>query len=55
MSKSKWNLPSFFKEVDISYHPDPWKDNYFQSAAKGQEFVMEASPEVLEWVKQIIR
>lgn len=55
MSKSKWNLPSFFKEVDISYHPDPWKDNYFQSAAKGQEFVMEACPEVLEWVKQIIR
>jgi hypothetical protein len=55
MSKSKWNLPDFFKEVNISYHPDPWKDNYFQSAAKGQEFVMEANPEIVEWVKQIIK
>jgi transposase len=55
MSKSKWNLPDFFKEVEISYHPNPWKDNYFQSAAKGQEFVMEATPEILEWVKHIIR
>jgi hypothetical protein len=55
MSKSKWDLPDFFKKVEISYHPNPWKGNYFQSAAKGQEFVMEANPEILEWVKQIIR
>lgn len=55
MTKSKWDLPDFFKEVEISYHPHPWKDNYFQSAAKGQEFVFEATPKILEWVKQIIK
>ena len=55
MSRGKWDLPSFFKEVNISHHPAPWKDNYFQSAAIGQEFVLEATPKILEWVKQIIK
>ena len=54
MSKGKWDLPEFFKDVAISYHPNPWKDDYFQSADKGQEFVFEATPKILEWVKQII-
>ena len=54
MSKSKWDLPEFFKEVKISYHPHPWKDNCFQSAAKGQEFVLEATPKIMEWAKQLI-
>lgn len=55
MSKGKWDLPEFFKDVAISYHPNPWKDDYFQSADKGQEFVFEATPKILEWVKQIIK
>ena len=55
MSKSKWDLPKCFKEVEISYHPHPWKDNYFQSAAKGQEFVLEATPSIIEWVIHIIK
>lgn len=55
MSKSKWNLPELFKDVEISYHSkSSWKDNYFQSAAKGQEFVLDATPKIMEWVKQII-
>lgn len=54
MSRGKWDLPEFFKEVQISHHPDPWKDGYFQSAAIGQEFVMEATPQILEWVKKIL-
>ena len=53
-SKGRWNLPDFFKEVEISYHPNPWKDNYFQSADKGQEFVMDSTPEILDWVKNIL-
>lgn len=55
MSKSRWDLPSFFKKVGISCHPNPWRDDYFQSVGLGQEFVMEATPEILEWVKQIIQ
>ena len=55
MSKGKWNLPEFFKEVEISYHPQPWKDGYFQSADKGQEFVLDAPSKILDWAKQIIK
>lgn len=57
MSRGCWNLPSFFKKVEISYHPHPWKNGYFQSACRGQEFVMEASPdtpEILDWAKQLL-
>ena len=53
-SKSRWALPDFFKTIDISYHTkDSFKDEYFQSAAKGQEFVMNADEKVLEWVKNL--
>ena len=54
MSRGKWDLPEFFKDVKISHHPDPWKDNYFQSAAIGQEFVFQATPKIMDWAKQII-
>lgn len=55
-SKSKWNLPSFFKDVSISYHSrNSFTPDYFQSIAKGQEFVIEENNEVLEWVKNIIK
>lgn len=55
MSKGKWDLPEFFKDVAISYHPHPWKDGYFKSADKGQEFVLDATPEIIDWAKQIIK
>lgn len=55
MSRGKWDLPEFFKDVKISHHPDPWRDNYFQSAAIGQEFVFEATPKISDWAKQIIK
>ncbi|MEA5118398.1 MAG: hypothetical protein VB036_12365 [Propionicimonas sp.] len=29
------------------------KDGYFQSAAKGQEFVTETTPDVLAWVQSL--
>lgn len=55
MSKSKWNIPKSFKETDISYHSKKsFKDGYFQSAAKGQEFVISNGVTVLDWVINII-
>jgi hypothetical protein len=54
MSRSRWSLPGFFKKVDISYHPNHWRDGYFQSVGRGQEFVMEMIPEIEDWVKKII-
>lgn len=55
-SRGRWDLPSFFEfeNVKITYHPDPWKNSYFQSACIGQEFVMDATPEIIEWARKII-
>jgi len=52
--KSQWYLPDFFKNVSISHHPNPWKDSYFQSAGRGQEFVIGNSIDVENWAKKII-
>ena len=54
MSRCYWDLPDFFKNVEITYHPHPWQNGCFKSAGRGQEFVMDATPEILAWAKQII-
>jgi len=54
-SKSKWKLPEFFREVKMSYHrPGSFRNDYFQSALKGQEFVIEENKYVTEWAKNQI-
>lgn len=56
MSRSRWHLPrAVFGDRDISFHsPDSWRDGYFQSAARGQEFVMDASAAVLNWARGVL-
>ncbi|MCO5269473.1 MAG: hypothetical protein M9897_11345 [Brumimicrobium sp.] len=57
MSTSRWELPDFFKEIDISHHKrSDWKDNYFQSTGRGQEFVFstENRLDVMNWVSDLI-
>lgn len=55
LSKSKWNLPQIFKDVKISYHSEKsWKDGYFQSAAKGQEFIIDSNDHVEAWLSKLI-
>lgn len=54
LSRSKWDLPDCFREAEISYHKNSWKDEYFQSAAIGQEFVIKDNVGVEEWVKGLI-
>lgn len=53
-SKSKWALPDCFKEAKISYHKKPWKDGYFKSAGRGQEFVIMDNNGVEEWARNKI-
>lgn len=54
-SRSKWALPELFRSKNISYHTsNSWKSDYFQSAARGQEFVIEESAEVESWAKELI-
>ena len=52
-SRSRWNLDAI-KNVKISYNKNSWKDNYFQSAPIGQEFVIKDNPTVEKWVKKLI-
>lgn len=55
MSRSRWILPDFFKGLSITYHTEKsWKDDYFQSAARGQEFVVEEDINVTNWAQNII-
>jgi len=55
-SRSRWGLPEFFRELNISYHtPNSFKSGYFQSAAKGQEFVIQPDSRLTEWAKDVVQ
>jgi len=55
MSRSKWDLPDFFRGLDIAYHSmDSWKEDYFQSACRGQEFVIEKNDTITQWAIELI-
>lgn len=55
LSPSRWRLLDWMTHTTISYHgPSSIKNGYFQSAGKGQEFVVEATPDVLAWAESII-
>ncbi|MFC1513456.1 hypothetical protein ACFL5P_00430 [candidate division KSB1 bacterium] len=58
-SPSQWELPEFFRDVNISYHCNSskygWKDDYFQSALRGQEFVIEENSLVNKWAMMLIK
>ncbi len=54
-SRSKWLLPDFFREVSIGYHSEnSWKENYFQSAHRGQEFVISPNDNINLWAVNLI-
>ena len=52
-SRSRWEFPETMRGVTISHNPKGWKQDYFQSAAIGQEFVMEGTPAVMNWVENL--
>ena len=56
MTKSKWKLPDFFRNVNISCHSkDSWKpEGYFQTVRIGQEFVVSDDDQVTAWAKNLI-
>ncbi len=56
MTRTKWDLPEFFRNVNITYHTqNSFKENYFQSVARGQEFVIYANDEIINWAMDIIK
>ncbi len=54
MSRSRWKVFDWMKTTAISHHnAASIHDNYFQSAAIGQEFVVEGTNDVYAWVDQL--
>ena len=55
-SRTIWDLPDFFKEIEMTYHSqNSWKDYGFKSADKGQEFVFCPDDKAMEWIKDILK
>ena len=58
MSRSKWQLLDNFRDLTISHHTGTksrgWKENYFQSAHIGQEFVIQDSDIAEKWARKLI-
>ena len=54
MTRRRWHLPEFFKDVDISYHKNAFKEDHFLSVAQGQEFVIECNDNLQDWTRRII-
>jgi hypothetical protein len=54
LSRSKWDLPDYFRDAGISYHKNSWKNGYFQSVGKGQEFVIKDNKKIEEWACNLI-
>lgn len=56
LSRSRWNLdPTLFRHLEISYHTDSaWRDGYFQSYPRAQEYVVHADAQAIEWAYGLI-
>ena len=56
-SKSRWDLPKrVFSGAQISYHKkSAWKDGYFRSTGRGQEFVVEDDEKVAAWAMDLVK
>jgi len=56
MSRSRWNLdPKLFQHLAISYHrSDAWRNGYFQSYPRAQEYVIEADDSAKKWAMGLI-
>ena len=53
--RSRWQLPPIFRDVHITYHSDKsFRDGYFQSAAKGQEFVIQHNHRIAAWAENLV-
>lgn len=55
-SRSRWSLdPELFRHLQISYHTDKsWKEDYFQSYPRAQEYVIQADDPVERWAYKLI-
>jgi hypothetical protein len=53
--RSRWQLPKRLRDVAISYHDaSAWRDGYFQSYPRAQEYVIDADENVVAWARSLI-
>lgn len=56
MSRSKWKIYDWMKTTEISFHSkESIKENYFQSAKRGQEFVIQEDVNAINWLKALLK
>lgn len=54
-TRTKWSLPEFMRNIELSYRKKlSFKKDYFQSVARGKEFVFEEHELIKNWVKDLI-
>lgn len=54
-SRSRWELPECLRKVDMTFHDESSRrEDYFQSAMIGQEFIMDSTPEIEKWIISIV-
>jgi hypothetical protein len=55
MSRSRWELPECLTNIQMTYHnSNSIKEDYFQSAMIGQEFVFDSNNEIENWIQEIL-
>lgn len=55
-TRTKWDLPDFFKNITMSRHSsNSFQENYFQSVNIGQEFVISNNNNISNWAYEIIK
>lgn len=55
-SRSIWELPNYFKKSNITYHSkSSFKEDYFESAKIGQEFIISENDKIFEWAKEKLK
>lgn len=53
--RSRWEFPEAMRGIEISHNPRGWKQDYFQSAARGQEFIFDCNQAVMDWLQSIFQ
>lgn len=52
-NRSIWEFPKTMYGTPISHNPNGWHDGFFQSVGRGQEFIIDATPAVIDWVESL--
>lgn len=53
--RGRWHFSrERFANATLTYHPMPWKEEYFQSSSRGQEFIT-GDADFVRWAQELIK